>query len=158
MTAKGKRLRSMGRICLLIFIIMLFALPQLVDSTEFECPLGEAVVASIGDGVELRSCFWEKSPGVRVRTGALELHRKDLLILRTQTNQDGKLHGQFSSWDDDGKLINQGEYVEGLKQGEWLETDKQGVSRRLFYIEGKPVPASPSPPAALEPAQSATPD
>ena len=157
MTAKGNRLRSLARISLLVFITMLFALPQLVDSTEFECPLGEAVVAGIGDGVEMRSCFWEKAPGVRVRTGAFELHREDLLILQTQTNQDGKLHGQFSSWDDDGKLINQGEYVEGLKQGEWLETDKLGVSRRLIYIEGEPVSARSSSAAAIEPALPAAP-
>ena len=143
----------MGRISLLVFIVMMFALPQLVESTEFECPLGEAVVAGLGDGVEMRSCFWEKSPGVRVRIGAFELHREDILILQTQTNEDGKLHGQFRSWDDDGKLINQGEYVEGVKQGDWLETDKQGVSRWLVYIEGEQISSSPPAETVLQPTQ-----
>jgi hypothetical protein len=101
-----------------------------------ECELGEAVSVDIGDGVTLHSCSWERSPGEFVRTGPMEVTRNDILILKMQTDRDGKLQGEFSSWDDDGVLTEQGHYVDGLKHGEWRVTDANGNPGTVHYRGG----------------------
>ena len=101
-----------------------------------ECELGQAVSVAIGDGVTLHSCSWERTPGEFVRTGPMEMTRNDILILKLETDRDGKLQGEFSSWDDDGVLTERGHYVDGLKQGEWRITDANGDPGTVHYDRG----------------------
>jgi len=101
-----------------------------------ECELGEAVSVAIGDGITMHSCNWERSPGEFVRTGPMEVIRNDILILKMHTDQDGKLQGEFSSWNDEGVLTEQGHYIDGLKQGEWRVTDANGHPGTVYYRGG----------------------
>ena len=107
-----------------------------VLAVESFCSLGSPVTADLGDGVTMRTCLWEKEPDLVVRAGPIELVKNGVLILKTQTNRSGKLHGQFSSWDDTGNLIESGTYDNGLKEGSWLVTDKDGISSTIFYRQG----------------------
>jgi hypothetical protein len=100
------------------------------------CPLGDPVTADLGDGVIMRTCLWEKEPQLLVRAGPLELIKNGVLILKTQTNRSGKLHGQFTSWDDNGKMIESGVYDNGLKEGPWSTIDEHGISRTSYYRQG----------------------
>lgn len=111
-----------------------FALPG--RAAPLACPRGEPVAASIGGGAVMRSCVWEKSPGVRVRTGPLELYKDGVLILKTQTNARGQLHGPYQEWTDEGHLQQQGDYVEGRREGDWIETDGKGSTVRVRYRAG----------------------
>lgn len=115
------------------------AAPRLFASTEFQCAVGNAVTASLGDGVTMRTCLWEKEPNLVVRTGPLELIKNGILILKTQTNLEGKLHGGFTSWSDEGVVMVSGTYIEGIKEGPWFETDKKGNSDTIYYRNGFPV-------------------
>ena len=69
----------------------------------------------------------------------MELIKNDILILKTQTNPAGQLHGLFSSWNDAGRLQQQGRYHEGLKQGRWIFSDGYGSSRVFYYRAGVPL-------------------
>ena len=124
--------------CVLLAILTIAA-PRLFATAEFQCPIGNAVSASLGDGVTVRTCLWEKQPNLVVRTGPLELIKNGILILKTQTNLEGKLHGGFTSWSDEGVVIVSGTYVEGVKEGRWFETDKNGKSDTIYYRNGIPV-------------------
>lgn len=124
--------------CVLLAILTIAA-PRLFATAEFQCPIGNAVSASLGDGVTMRTCLWEKQPNLVVRTGPLELIKNGILILKTQTNLEGKLHGGFTSWSDEGVVIVSGTYVEGVKEGRWFETDKNGKSDTIYYRNGIPV-------------------
>jgi len=124
--------------CVLLAILTIAA-PRLFATAEFQCPIGNAVSASLGDGVTVRTCLWEKQPNLVVRTGPLELIKNGILILKTQTNLEGKLHGGFTSWSDGGVVIVSGTYVEGVKEGPWFETDKNGDSDMIYYRNGIPV-------------------
>ena len=108
-------------------------------AADFQCALGDKVVASLGDGVTLHSCNWEKTPGKFVRTGPLQLIRNGILILKLQTDSDGKLQGVYRSWDDHGALTESGYYRDGLKEGEWRSIDANGVTRVTVYRAGMPV-------------------
>lgn len=110
-----------------------------VSATNIECVVGSEVSADLGEGVTMHTCLWEKEPGKAIRAGPIELVKNGVLILKTQTNLDGKLHGKFSSWSDDGVVILEGNYVEGLKQGPWLETDDDGKNQTILYRNGNPV-------------------
>jgi len=123
-------------ILLLLAAVMLLMSLQPRSAQAVECSLGEATSFTIGDGVILHSCSWEKTPGVFLRTGPLEMVRDGVLILRLHTDQNGKLQGQFSSWDDAGVLTESGHYVDGLKHGEWLVTDANGERRVEHYRAG----------------------
>ena len=112
--------------------------PQSSGASDFQCALGDKVVASLGDGVTLHSCSWEKTPGNFVRTGPLQLIRNGILILTLQTDRDGLLQGQYRAWDDYGALIESGYYLNGLKEGEWRLTDANGNTRVTVYRAGKP--------------------
>ena len=103
------------------------------------CPQGQPMAANIGAGVVMRSCVWEKEPGLRIRSGPLELHKNGILILKTQTNAEGKLHGLYASWSDAGELQEKGDYVEGHKEGDWIETDADGARVSVRYRRGVPV-------------------
>ena len=126
-----------GRFVLLA--ILTIAAPRLFAAVEFQCPVGNAVTASLGDGVTMRTCLWEKEPNLVVRAGPLELIKNGVLILKTQTNLEGKLHGNFTSWSDEGVVLVSGSYVEGVKEGPWFETDKKGNSDTIYYRNGIPV-------------------
>lgn len=110
-----------------------------VSATGIECVVGNKVSADLGEGVTMHTCLWEKEPDKAIRTGPIELVKNGVLILKTQTNLDGKLHGKFTSWSDDGVVILEGSYVEGLKQGPWLEIDDNGKNQTILYRNGNPV-------------------
>lgn len=110
-----------------------------LSAAEFECVLGEKVSASLGDGVVLHSCSWEKTPGSFVRTGPLHLIRNDILILQLQTDREGKLQGKYSAWDDAGELTEFGHYVDGQKEGEWHSIDAGGKAQVVVFRDGVPV-------------------
>ena len=95
------------------------------------------MVASLGDGVTMRTCRWEESPGLFVRAGPLQLVRNGILILQLQTDKAGRLQGQYSAWDDDGVLVEHGAYRDGLKEGEWQVTDDKGQRITLFFRGGE---------------------
>lgn len=124
------------RIPLLLPAAALLLMASLTSPAAIECPLGDPVSASLGDGVVLHSCSWEKTPGVFVRSGPLELVRHGTLILKLQTDADGTLQGEYSAWDDAGVIIENGHYVDGLKHGEWLVSDSDGRSRILHFRAG----------------------
>jgi hypothetical protein len=42
-------------------------------AAELDCPVGDAVMADLGNGVIMHTCMWEKAANVTVRTGPLEL-------------------------------------------------------------------------------------
>ena len=114
-----------------------FSVPAV--GSEFSCTRGELAIVNVGEGVTMRTCAWEKSPGNMVRVGPVELIKNGVLILQAQTDSDGKLHGNFIAWDDEGKVIEKGNYSRGLKVGEWLVVDENGESTTLVYREGVPV-------------------
>lgn len=107
-----------------------------LQAGEFFCPLGDPVSASLGDGVIMHTCMWQKEPDLAVRAGPLRLVRNGIVILELRTNFDGKLHGRYREWDDSGVLTDQGNYHNGVKQGAWLETDDDGNQARLHYRDG----------------------
>ncbi len=126
---------------IVILTTFLITTAKLLAAAEFQCTVGREVNANLGDGVTMRTCLWEKEPNLVIRTGPLELIKNGILILKTQTNLDGKLHGKFTSWNDEGVIIISGNYVEGLKEGSWFETDKNGNSDTIIYNKG--IPAEP---------------
>jgi hypothetical protein len=126
----------MRRVRLLVPGACLIALLQFNSARAFECGLGELVSANLGDGVTLYTCSWEKAQGVFIRTGPLELIRNGILILKLQTDRDGNLQGEYSSWDDQGAIMEYGHYVDGLKQGEWRVTDEDGNRQTLYFRAG----------------------
>jgi hypothetical protein len=113
--------------------------PQSGGASDFQCVLGNKVAASLGDGVTLHSCSWEKTPGNFVRIGPLQLIRNGILILKLNTDSDGKLQGEYRVWDDSGTLTESGYYRDGLKEGEWRLTDANGITRVIVFRAGKPV-------------------
>ena len=127
---------SLPAVLLATFLVVA---PKLPAASGFHCTVGNEVTASLGDGVTMRTCLWEKEPQLVVRAGPLVLVKNGILILKTQTNLAGKLHGDFTSWNDEGVVIVSGTYVEGLKEGPWFETDKDGNSDTIYYRDGVPV-------------------
>ena len=127
-----------GAWLILLALLLSLALAQ-SRATEFRCATGRVSVADIGEGVVMRTCLWEKEPSVVIRTGPLELIKNNILILQTQTNPEGRLHGLYSSWYDSGRLMEQGHYREGLKQGPWVFSDANGSTRVLYYRSGVPL-------------------
>lgn len=118
-----------------LFLAIVF-FPRLPYAAELVCPQGEAVLADLGDGVIMRTCMWEKTANVRIRTGPLELIKNGVLILKLETDVMGRLHGPFTSWNDAGEATENGNYVEGLKEGPWTVTDKNGITDILHYRAG----------------------
>jgi hypothetical protein len=129
------RLITIGSLLLLVAL----QAPQTRAAADFQCLLGDNVAASLGDGVILHSCSWEQTPGNFVRTGPLQLIKNGILILQLQTDSNGKLQGEFRAWDDSGVLIESGQYLNGLKEGEWRYTDKNGLTRVTIYSGGMAV-------------------
>ena len=120
---------------LVLGVVFLAVLHRLV-AAEFECPLGEPFSAGLGDGVVLQSCNWEKTPGNFVRTGPLQLVKNGILILQLSSDREGRLHGEYTVWDDQGNVTTSGQYRKGLKESEWRITDKQGNTKVIVYNAG----------------------
>ena len=108
-------------------------------NTGFHCPRGDPVTADLGEGVIMRTCMWQNDTQQMVRVGPFELVKNGILIVKTQTNLEGQLHGRFTSWTDDGVIIKDGHYKLGQKHGDWIETDADGIKQKLHYSEGKVV-------------------
>jgi antitoxin component YwqK of YwqJK toxin-antitoxin module len=53
-----------------------------------------------------------------------------------QTNSDGKLHGEYTSWNDAGEIVENGNYRNGEKHGTWLITSENGLRETLHYNNG----------------------
>ena len=85
----------------------------------------------------MRTCMWQNDTQQRVRVGPFELVKNGILIVKTQTNLQGQLHGRFTSWTDDGVIIKDGHYQFGQKHADWIETDADGIKQKLYYNEGK---------------------
>ena len=115
-----------------LFLAVLHGLP----ADEFECPMGKPFSANLGDGVTLQACNWEKSPGNIVRIGPLQLVKNGILILQLTSDHEGRLHGEYFVWDDEGNVTTSGQYREGLKEGEWRITDERGNIRVIVYSAG----------------------
>jgi len=127
------------RLSKIISLLLLVSFTQLIRASDFNCQKGDPVTADIGEGVIIRTCMWKKESDVAVRVGPLELIKNGILILRTQTNSRGKLHGQFMSWSDEGELLEKGIYIEGLKEGIWIVMRKDGNSEKVYYKKGAPI-------------------
>jgi len=73
--------------------------------------------------------------------------------------EKGKLHGAFTSWDDAGHKLEQGEHLEGQPHGVWLRFSPAGeVVDRRRYDRGRVAPlqaAAGEAPAGAEPATEA---
>jgi hypothetical protein len=123
------------RLALMLGVVFLAVLHRLV-AAEFECPLGEPFSAGLGDGVTLQSCNWEKTPGNFVRTGPLQLVKNGILILQLSSDREGRLHGEYTVWDDQGNVTTSGHYRDGLKDGEWRITDERGNPGVIVYRAG----------------------
>lgn len=127
------------RLSKIISFLLLIGFLKLVSASQFYCQKGDPVTADLGDGVVMQTCMWQKDQDVFVRVGPLELKKNGILILRTQTNSRGKLHGPFASWNDDGELLEKGNYIEGLKEGNWIKIKEGGYKETVFYKEGIPI-------------------
>ena len=128
-----------GRMLLLLAILVSIAVLVQTRANEFVCVNGRVAVADLGDGVVMRTCLWERKPREVIRTGPLELIKNDILILKTQTNLAGQLHGLYSSWDDSGVLMQRGSYHQGRRQGQWIYADGNGQRRVIYYRAGVPL-------------------
>jgi len=124
------------RITIIILIALLAGVPYLTSASEFQCAQGEKVTANLGEGVKMHTCVREKEPGVFIRSGTLELIKNGILILKTQTDKAGQLHGQYTSWNDQGDVVENGNYIEGRKEGAWLFVGRNGDTETLFYNRG----------------------
>ena len=139
MTSTGQSKTGIGVHALSLKFILFFLFAGftiLPYAAELNCPQGGAVKADLGDGVVMRTCVWDKAANVTVRTGPLELIKNGVLILKLSTDTNGKLHGQFTSWNDAGEMTENGNYFTGLKEGIWTVTDKNGDSETLHYRAG----------------------
>ena len=127
------------RLSIIISFLIVINCPKLISASQFYCQKGDPVTADLGDGVIMRTCIWKQDPNVAIRVGPLELIKNGILILRTQTNSKGKLHGPFRSWSDEGEIQEKGDYVNGLKEGLWVIVKKDGNRESINYKGGIPV-------------------
>lgn len=52
---------------------------------------------------------------------------------------DGRRHGPFAAWDENGRISIRGQYIEGRESGEWQHWHPTGERRsRHDYVDGKP--------------------
>ena len=116
---------------------LLAFIAQVTADSALHCPRGDPVTAGLGEDVIMRTCLWQNEQQQMVRVGPLELIKNGILILKTQTNLDGQLHGRFTSWSDDGVVIKDGLYRLGRKHGKWLEPDADGNTVEREYDAGK---------------------
>ena len=130
-----KALNDKIRIILCLTILCVVGL--LSASSGFHCPQGDPVTANLGEGVIMRSCMWQNDTQQLIRVGPFELVKHGILIVKTQTNMNGQVHGRFTSWTDDGVILKDGEYQNGHKHGAWVETDADGVLRNMHYDRGE---------------------
>jgi hypothetical protein len=130
------RATRVARIFILTLLATSLTMRVAFSAAEFECMLGDKISVGLGDGVTLHSCSWEKTPGNFVRFGPLQLIKNSVLILSLETDRSGRLQGKFTSRDDVGIILEEGQYRDGLKEGEWHITDKQGNRQVVTYRAG----------------------
>lgn len=130
--ASGARMRA----ALIIGLFLFCGFTRVTDAAEINCLRGGAVHADLGDGVIMRTCMWQNAANITVRTGQLELIKNGVLILKLETDLNGKLHGPYTAWNDAGEVTETGTYVAGLKDGPWTTTNKNGASETLHYRAG----------------------
>lgn len=116
--------------------LLIFGFMRTTDAAEINCARGGAVHANLGDGVIMRTCMWHNAANIAIRTGPLELIKNGVLILKLETDLNGKLHGPYTAWNDAGEVTEKGNYVEGMKDGPWTTTRKNGVKKTLHYRAG----------------------
>jgi hypothetical protein len=131
-TASGASMRA----ALIMVFFLIFGFTRATDAAEINCARGEAVHADLGDGVIMRTCMWRNAANITVRTGQLELIKNGVPILKLETDLNGKLHGPYTAWNDAGEVTENGNYVEGLKDGPWTTTHKNGTRKTLHYRAG----------------------
>ena len=119
-----------------VFLCLLTGFSALSSAAEFTCPQGGAVAADLGGGVIMHTCMLEKAANVTVRSGPLELVKNGVLILQLDTDVNGKLHGQYTSWNDAGEMTEQGNYLNGSKDGEWTVVSQNGERKTIHYRAG----------------------
>lgn len=89
-----------------------------VHASELAEPIAEGRVPHVGEAsVEVLRETWDD--------GSPRLERSVLRDAKGLVN-----HGPFRRWAEDGTLLEQGEYVDGLPHGAYLELWKPGVKRR----------------------------
>ena len=76
--------KTNGRWLLAIALLVFAAALARTGGDDFACGLGEVAVADLGEGVVMRTCLWQKQPGVVVRTGPMELIKNGILILKAR--------------------------------------------------------------------------
>jgi len=131
--------RGMKHIFLAFVGFCSIALAAEGSASGLDCSGAGQITADLGDGVTLKSCSREQSPGQFIRAGPLELVKNGILILKLQTDLSGKLQGGFTSRDDQGAILESGSYLDGQKHGEWRITAKNGESVTLQFREGIPI-------------------
>jgi hypothetical protein len=136
MAAESLRKWKLISIVSLVLATSVLAVIHQLYANNFECVIGNKVTANLGDGVRLQACSWEKDTGTFVRTGPLHLIKNGILILKLETDEEGRLQGEYTTWDDQGIITEIGHYRDGLKEGEWRVIDKQGNSRLITFAAG----------------------
>ncbi len=136
MATEGHRKWKLASLASLVLAASVLAMIHQLYANSFECVVGNKVTANLGDGVRLQACSSEKATGTFVRTGPLHLIKNGILILELTTDQEGRLQGEYTAWDDQGIITEIGHYRDGLKEGEWRVTDKLGNSRLLVFAAG----------------------
>ena len=125
-----------------VTLVSLFLLASFATShsaSDFACTRGEMVSADLGDGVIMRTCMVAMEANTSVRTGPLELVKNGVLILRLETDANGKLHGRYTTWDDTGEMTESGIYQNGIKEGEWIIVNSNGERKEIHYRAGNVV-------------------
>jgi hypothetical protein len=120
----------------LFFLCLLTGFSILSSAAELTCPQGGAVAADLGGGVIMHTCMLEQTADVTLRSGPLELVKNGVLILRLDTDANGKLHGQYTAWNDAGEMTENGNYLNGLKEGKWTVVDQNGARKTVHYRAG----------------------
>jgi len=72
------------------------------------------------------------------RTGLHKVYSRDRRELVLENIHDGRRHGKFKKWHD-GRLVEDGQYAEGEKSGNWIITDleKPEVVSEIRYNSGE---------------------
>ena len=120
-----------------LFLLAAYSAP--LSATVIACTQGKKVSTDLGGGVVMHTCTIKNTTNTSTRTGPLALEKNGVLILRLETDANGKLHGQYTSWDDNGRMTEKGNYLNGLKEGEWITVDENGEHSKVHYRAGNVV-------------------
>ena len=122
-----------------VCLLLLTAYSAPSSATVIACTQGKKVSTNLGGGVIMHTCTIENAANKSIRTGPLALEKNGVLILRLETDANGKLHGQYTSWDDSGRMTEKGNYLNGLKEGEWITVNENGERSKVHYRAGSVV-------------------